>query len=94
MSINDDYYNDYDDFLDRSYLAGDDSNYPEDDGDEYSPEELYSVEGCYEEASTFCECCGVPICSEHHEVGAGFCKNCPKPGWTPDYPEEGEKNKP
>jgi hypothetical protein len=32
-----------------------------------------------------CQCCGMPLCHMHAELGVGFCPDCPTVGYHPDY---------
>ena len=52
-------------------------------------DELCSVPTCDQLTdSDTCECCGIPLCPMHHELGCGFCPQCPTPTWVAEQRDE------
>jgi hypothetical protein len=56
-----------------------------DDGEEWMldpPPEFACVE-CGEFGTDCCQQCGLPLCSMHFELGAGFCRDHPDQNYKP-----------
>lgn len=82
MPVNDDYFY----YADGSGYPYDEYEYDEDDYYE-DEEEMCGEINCTMNAIDQCQCCGMPLCHMHSEIGAGFCRGCPTQDWIDEQQE-------
>jgi hypothetical protein len=72
-------------------VDGDDGDFDEDYKDYHDADfdfEKACINCLSPDCVDVCECCGMPLCIPCHELGVGFCDDCPTEEWKAQQSRE------